>query len=72
MGLELVGGWMTCPSDFWTLSPSRSHDGVIVMLKLEFTEIEENTWAKLRESRARDRARVTQPTPCIFLHICMN
>ena len=32
------------------------------------TEIQENPWARLSESRTR--ARVTQPSPCILLHIC--
>ena len=35
------------------------------------TEMEENMWARLRESRARAKARVTHPSPHIFLHFCM-
>ena len=32
--------------------------------------MQENAWARLRESRAHARTRVTQPSPRIFLHIC--
>ena len=34
------------------------------------TEMQKNTWARLRESCARTRAQVTQPSPRIFLYIC--
>ena len=35
------------------------------------TEVQENTWARLRESRMHTRVWVTQPSPYIFLHICI-
>ena len=34
------------------------------------TEIQENMWARLRGSRVLARARVTQPSPRIFMHMC--
>ena len=39
---------------------------------MHHTDMQENTWARLRESRTHARARVTQPSPCIFLHISVQ
>ena len=53
----------------------RSGVGVVFSACLEqhsSAEMQENTWARLRESRAHASVRVTQPSPRIFMHICIR
>ena len=41
-----------------------------VHLTFYCTDMQENSWAKLRDSRVRGWTRVTEPSPRIFQHVC--